>query len=217
MSTKAVIFDLDDTLYPEKSYCISGYRAVAEAKGLDFELLRELFEESPGMVFNRYFERLGINYTKDDITGLINIYRNHEPEISFYDEVPEVISGLKERNIKIGILSDGYAVSQRQKVRALECEKYFDAIVLTDEIGRDAWKPSAKGFELLMSEFSVKSDEMLYVGDNPSKDFYVKVTAGVKTARIKREDGVYFKHPYLENVREDYYIESLTDIIELIK
>ena len=127
------------------------------------------------------------------------------------------VEALKKKGMKLGILSDGYAVAQRNKVRALECEKYFDRIVLTDEIGRDAWKPSAKGFELLMEEFGISADEMIYLGDNPSKDFYVKVTAGVKTARIKREDGVYFKHPYLENVREDYYIESLTDIIELIK
>ena len=86
---KAVIFDLDDTLYPEKSYCLSGYRAVADHIGGDYELLKELFIESPKMVFNRYFERLGINYEKEDILKLIGIYRGHKPEIEFFPEEPK--------------------------------------------------------------------------------------------------------------------------------
>ncbi len=214
---KAVIFDLDDTLYPEKSYCLSGYRAVAEYLDGDYGLLKELFVESPKMVFNRYFDRLGQSYEKEDILKLIDIYREHKPQIEFYPDVMPTVEALKKKGMKLGILSDGYAVAQRNKVRALECEKYFDRIVLTDEIGRDAWKPSAKGFELLMEEFGISADEMIYLGDNPSKDFYVKKTAGVKTARIRREDGVYNDTPYFEDLHEDYSLEKLTDVIEIIQ
>ncbi len=212
---KAVIFDLDDTLYPEKSYCLSGYRAVADHIGGDYELLKELFIESPKMVFNRYFERLGINYEKEDILKLIGIYRGHKPEIEFFPDAVATIKALKEKGMRLGIVSDGFAEAQRQKVKALGCDKYFEKIILTDEIGRDAWKPSAKGFELLEKEFGVRADEMIYVGDNPSKDFYLKITAGVKTARITREDGVYRDTPYFEDVHEDYSLESLTDLVEI--
>ncbi|MCR4743615.1 MAG: HAD-IA family hydrolase [Lachnospiraceae bacterium] len=225
MNLKAVIFDLDDTLYPEKSYCLSGYRAVSKylsEKGIssedeNFRLLKDLFEEDAKMVFNRFFDSKNLRYDKDDIKELIRVYREHEPEIEFFPDVLPTIEKLKKLGMRLGILSDGYAAAQRQKVKALNCEAYFEKIVLTDEIGKDAWKPSPRGFEIFMSEFSLSGNEMLYIGDNPTKDFFVKKTAGLTTARIIRKNGVYVDAEYLENLHEDYTLESLSDIVEKIK
>lgn len=225
MSMKAVIFDLDDTLYPEISYCLSGYRAAAAFLAErnvgnaedNFLLLKRLFEEDPKMVFNRFFESMAVSYEKRDIIELIDIYRGHRPEIEFYPDVMETVRNLRDAGMKLGILSDGFLKAQRQKIAALECEKYFDEIVLTDELGREAWKPSAAGINILKEKFAVNSDEILYVGDNPSKDFYLKITAGCKTARIRRENGVYNDTPYLEGVKEDHKLESLMDVLKIIK
>ena len=222
---KAVIFDLDDTLYPEKSYCLSGYRVVAgylEKKGIgseedNFALLSCLFKEDAKMLFNRFFDKIGVKYSPDDIKELIRVYREHEPRIEFFPDVMPALEALKAEKYLLGILSDGFALAQRNKVRALNCGEYFDKIILTDELGRDAWKPSAKGFELLEAEYKIPAEEILYVGDNPSKDFYLKISAGIKTARIIRSDGVYRDTPYYENVHEDYTLDSLTDIMEKIK
>ncbi|MBQ9549355.1 MAG: HAD-IA family hydrolase [Lachnospiraceae bacterium] len=224
MSTKAVIFDLDDTLVSEISYCISGYREASgyiaekllperDAGDIFDELLR-LFNQDHKNVFNRFL----INNIRSDeqVMELVETYRKHFPNISYFDDVRPCLNCLKERGIKTGILSDGYAVTQRQKIRALNAEKDFDIIVLTDEIGREAWKPDPAGFRLIEEKLGVKASETVYVGDNPEKDFYLSVTAGIKTVRIIRENGVYNDREYLNGVKEDLRIGSLQELTSVI-
>ena len=224
MSTKAVIFDLDDTLVSEISYCLSGYRKTARyiAEGLlpdrdpgdIFDELLRLFDEDHKNVFNRFL----INNIRSDDRAmeLVDTYRKHFPNISYYGDVLPCLTELGKNGIKTGILSDGYAVTQRQKIRALNAEKDFDIIVLTDELGRDAWKPSPAGFALIEERLGIKEAEIVYVGDNPEKDFYLSVTAGIKTVRITRENGVYKDRDYLNGVKEDLKIDSLTELTDLI-
>ncbi|MCR5526528.1 MAG: HAD-IA family hydrolase [Lachnospiraceae bacterium] len=226
MNTKAVIFDLDDTLYPEVSYCLSGYRKTAEyiagkyggdPEGI-YEELERLFREDAGMVFNRYLEAHGISYEKADVMEMIKVYREHRPEIFYHKDAMPAVKALKELGVKTGILSDGFATAQRHKCEALKAYEIFDIVVLTDEIGKDreAWKPSPIGFEKICAEFGAKPQEVIYVGDNPKKDFYVSRTAGVRTARITRADGVYRNEPYFEGVRETYELKNLEDIVRYL-
>ena len=105
---KAVLFDLDDTLISELDYVKSGYKAVAVylepivhlSVDTIFTLLWELFQVDSKMVFNRFFDSLNIKYKKEQILELISIYRNHEPNIQFYDDVLPFLNYLKESNIK---------------------------------------------------------------------------------------------------------------------
>lgn len=218
---KAVIFDLDDTLYPEISYCLSGYRVIAKhlcTRAVDteenlYKKMVSLFNEDSKMVFNRLLDSYGIGYEKSDIMELIGIYRDHFPDIVFDEGVTELLDELKKRGIKTGLLTDGYKVAQRQKLKALGADRFFDGIIVTDEIGREAWKPSKLGFEILAERFGCKMHDMIYVGDNPNKDFYLSVTAGVKTARVTRENGVYRDAEYFEGIRENYRLETLSDIL----
>ncbi len=224
MSTRAVIFDLDDTLVSEISYCLSGYRKTAEYiaerlmpkkdPGEIYDGLVTLFNADHKNVFNRFL----INNIRSDekVMELVEVYRKHFPSISYYTDVLPCLAMLRERGIKTGILSDGYAVTQRQKIRALNAEKDFDIIILTDELGRDAWKPSPAGFALIGERLGTEAKEMIYVGDNPEKDFYLSVTAGIKTVRIIRENGVYRDRDYLEGVREDFRIASLAELADVI-
>ena len=65
---QAIVFDLDDTLYPERAYVLSGFRAVAAwaagELGLPvtqgFAELRRLFDDGVrGDTFNRWLESHG--------------------------------------------------------------------------------------------------------------------------------------------------------------
>ena len=222
MSTKAVIFDLDDTLASETDYARSGYRAVSsyliktgfpvKDEDLMYREFISLFNEDHKRVFNRFLINHGLPDSRDRVMELVEVYRNHLPDIAYYEDVKPLLLKLGEMGIKKGILSDGYAVTQRQKIKALKAEEDFDIIVLTDELGREAWKPSPKGFELIEERLSLKPAEILYVGDNPEKDFYLSVTAGIRTARIIREEGVYSSREYYEGVKEDMRITSLEEI-----
>lgn len=213
---KAVVFDLDDTLAPEKSFVKSGYGAVEKALGADNKgaasELWQLFLQDSVNVFNRYFESHHIEYTVEDIRALVKIYREHEIDTDiyeFYDDVLPCFDMLRKKNIMLGVLSDGFLVSQQHKVKALALEEKVDEIMLTDALGKEYWKPSSKGFLMLCEHFKIDPEEMLYIGDNPKKDFCVKKEIPIKTARIMRKDSVYEAAEYMDGIKEDYALSSL--------
>lgn len=217
---KAVIFDLDDTLISEKDYIKSGYHLIAaiieKRFGVDknqvFDDLMNLFRENPQNVFNRLYEMYHIEYSKEMIRNLIKEYRGHYPNIQFYSDVLPCLNGLKGSGIKTGIITDGYAIAQRQKLKAVEANKHFDEIIVTDELGRDFWKPHPKAFELIKEKLEVNFDEMIYVGDNPEKDFHIRTIYPIKTLRIMRQDLVHSSNLYYQSIEEDFRIKSLEEI-----
>lgn len=221
---KAIVFDLDDTLILEKNYIISGYKHISKRLSNHFEIsendifniLIESFEEDSSRVFNLLYEKLTIRYTIEDIKELIHMYRNHEPDIEFIDGVIPTLEKLKLRGYKLGLITDGYKITQNAKIKVLEACDYFDYIIVTDELGREFWKPHPRAFELMKEELNVGYDEMVYVGDNPTKDFYIKATYPIITFRIKRKESVYQSHEYFNNVFEDESIEFLDEIIHVL-
>ncbi len=221
---KAVVFDLDDTLISEKEYIKSGYCHIAMIIESRFDVdknqiysdLMQLFNKSSRNVFNRLFDRYSISYSKAMILDLVNEYRSHYPEIVFFDDVIPCLNELKRLGIKTGIITDGYAIAQRQKLKAIQAEKFFDEIIMTDELGRDYWKPHPKAFEVIKEKFDVNFDEMIYVGDNPEKDFYIGSICPINTVRISRGDTVYCKMEYFKNAKEHYSIDNLYELIRIL-
>lgn len=181
------------------------------------EKLWELFLEDTKNVFNRLLDEYQVEYDKAFLMELIRVYREHDiyrDVYSPYGDAVSAVRALKEKGFKTGIISDGFLVSQQNKVRALGFdEKLFDRIILTAEYGTDYQKPAVKTFEMMAGSLGIKPTEMLYVGDNPKKDFYVNKTLGVYTARIYRENQVYENAEYMDGIREDMSIHSLMDLI----
>lgn len=217
---KAVIFDLDDTLISEYDYIMSGFNYVAEmlakkyhsSASYIYEILIRLFKDNSKNVFNRLLDKLNIAYSNKDILSLVKEYRGHIPNISFYDDVMPLIDYLKVKNIKIGIITDGYIESQKRKLEKVNAYNLFDYIIITDELGKEFWKPHPKPFEMMKGFFGVEFDEMMYIGDNPEKDFYIGSIYPVTTVRIMREKSVYAKSRYKENIKETFMVVSLKEL-----
>ncbi len=221
---RAIIFDLDDTLISERNYIESGYRHIAkllsnrydkDATEL-YELLIDLFYHDPKNVFNRVLDTLGVLYTKTEIIELVEEYRDHLPSIDFFNDVLPCLDLLKQKNIKTGVITDGYANAQRNKLVAVKANNHFDEIIVTDELGREFWKPHSKAFEIMKEKLNVEFHEMIYVGDNPEKDFYISSKYPVGTVRVYR-DGIYTEKSYLKGVKEKYSIKSLNELIKIIE
>jgi putative hydrolase of the HAD superfamily len=128
-----------------------------------------------------------------------------------------ILNYLKEKHIRTGIITDGYASCQRLKLESLNADKYFDFIGVTDELGEDFKKPNLKIFEKAGNFFKIALNEMIYVGDNPEKDFYISKDSDIKTIRIIREDGIYSQSKYKENIREFASIFSLRELEKIIE
>lgn len=222
---KAVVFDLDDTLISEHQYIESGYQKVAEflndKYGWSIETtkkrLLELLKKDSKNVFNRLFEEKQVNFDIPEILELVSVYRNHLPNIEFFSDVIPTLQVLKENSIKLGIITDGYRETQNSKLKVLQAEKYFDSIIVTEELGREYWKPDPRAFEMMSDALGVQFDEMVYVGDNPKKDFYIRKIYPIHTVRIIREDSVYGDEDYKEDIREEEQIFKLDDVIEYIE
>lgn len=189
---KAVIFDLDDTLYPEIEFVRSGFKIVSRYislknaidDNLTFKKIMLILEEhGRGKVFDILLNDLGI-YSEDYVNLLLYLYRSHCPTINLYPEADTFLKELKHHNIQLGIISDGMASVQKNKISALGIDSYFDIIILTDELGKHYWKPSLTPFKIALSLLEVQPNEAIYIGDNVSKDFIAPNKLGMESIQL---------------------------------
>lgn len=219
---KAYVFDLDDTLYPEYDYVRSGFRKVAEEAekkyGMSdvYEKLIGLFSEDKQRVYNRLFERENIAYTQNDIDGLIAVYRRHTPEnLRFFDGVEDTLKTLRSRGYKLGIITDGRVEAQQAKIKALGVEKLVDSIIVTDSLGGEQFrKPNPLAFEKTAAALGVACEEMVYVGDNPAKDFAITRYLPVTTVRVWQGCDIYKDKEYLFGIKPTYEIGQIKELTE---
>ena len=196
---RAVVLDLDDTLYPERDYVRSGFCAVAEALPLVHnaeDKLFSLFERGENAI-DALLESEGI-YSDELKDKCLSAYRNHSPMISLYECVPELICYLKSKGYLIGIITDGRPEGQRAKIEALDIGNLVDEIIITDELGGAEYrKPCKIAFELMRERLSALAGEeitfaeMCYVGDNTSKDFIAPDSLGMRSIWFDNPEGLY--------------------------
>jgi putative hydrolase of the HAD superfamily len=218
---RSIIFDLDDTLYAERDFVLSGYSAVAgwahETLGLDPQYVRERLEQMldegvRGSLFDDLLVETGIE-SERWVPEMVRVYREHRPTLKGYPGVVELLGRLKER-YSLGLLSDGYAGVQRRKLEALGIEPLLDAVMFTDELGREYWKPSPEGYRRLLEELGVeRPEEAVYVGENCTKDFVGARGLGLRTIRVKNPPGFY---THIEPESADHAAEvDIEDLGEL--
>ena len=219
---KAVIFDLDDTLYPEKEYVFSGFKEAAAAfekkyRVRDvFKTLAQLFLQSRENVFDRLFDFYQIPCIAEDVKKLVSDYQSHIPQIKPFNDAMPCIHALQKK-FRLGIITDGREIQQNRKIDALKIRALFDRIIITDCLGGIAFrKPNPKAFELMQESFDCGMSEIVYIGDNPQKDFYIKKTYPIKTIQVLRADAVYCNFPYKENVLPEYILHDLSELSRLI-
>ena len=159
---QAVIFGLDNILYPLDDYVQSGFHQISR---LFLGHGQEVYEQ----LWNAYRERgvtkagmgkadidtVNGEYTDidDAVVGAIHamlrqngldsdelaekclrIYEQHRPNIQPYDGVVDLLKELREKGLRLGLLVDGQPEMQREKIRALGIVPLFDEIILADDI-----------------------------------------------------------------------------------
>ena len=184
----AAVFDLDDTLYPEKDYVRSGFEAAASLFPDRPDAAARLWEafESGRPAFDEVF---GAARSAEALC----VYRAHTPNIRLYPGVREMLSRLHGRK-KLGLITDGRPEGQRAKIAALGIEVLFDEIIITDELGGPEYrKPSPEAFEIMSRRLSVPFARMAYIGDNISKDFTAPEKLGMRCIWFQNPGGLYYE------------------------
>lgn len=186
-----VIFDLDDTLYSEKQYVRSGYKAVAKLLGNEnlTDRLWGYFEAGKPAI-DELLNELGCMERKEEC---LEVYREQIPEITLYNGVSELIQELKNKGIKVGIITDGRVSGQKKKIQALELDDLVSDIIITDELGGIQFrKPCDIAFRIMQRRWGIPFEQIVYVGDNAEKDFQAPKKLGMRSVYFKNDDGLYF-------------------------
>jgi putative hydrolase of the HAD superfamily len=197
MKPVALVFDLDDTLYPEREFVLGGMTAAGRwlqrERGIRgfAAVARSLFRDGVrGTIFDETLRRLCLDDASVLVPQLVAVYRAHRPKLTMHPDARWAI-GRFRRRFKLGLITDGYARTQRNKVASLGLEADFDALVFTDDLGREHWKPSPRPFRQMMHALGCAGPDCIYVGDNPAKDFLAPNRLGWLTVQIIRPDGEY--------------------------
>jgi putative hydrolase of the HAD superfamily len=219
---RVIVFDLDDTLYPERHYVRSGFMAVSlymnKVWGIPdfFQLTWERYIRGERKkIFDRAIRECGISDSAELIGSLVHIYRSHMPDIILYQDAVWALEKYSEK-VLLALISDGYLEAQRKKAKALGISKYFQVMYFTDEWGKSFWKPNPFVFRKLEKELNVTGNECVYISDNPTKDFIAPNELGWQSIQVVRSDGEYAKARIPKNGRPLMQINSLTYLEEVL-
>lgn len=218
MSIRAVIFDLDDTLYLQRQYIKSGYRHVSEMLTDDSSKRAELYrfmwdrfqESGEGLQFDDILEtypEICNGHTTDDIT---KAYLDHLPNINLMPRMGSLLHKLADSSVHLGVISDGSPEAGRRKLEALGLADQIDIVVFTEEWGKKYRKPHERAFRHVTSELALKPEELAYVADDPNKDFRAPNALGWKTVRLRLPYQIVFSAEYEE--QEDRPSLVISDI-----
>ena len=194
---KAVIFDLDDTLYDYSSLNDAAIRKAGEwlcsQTGIPYDEFIMAFNEGRNKVkanmgdcasqhnriiyFQKMSELLGINPIKYSLE-LYDKYWGHMLENMHLEiGVEKLLQRFRESGIKIAICTDLTTHIQHRKLRKLEIADFVDVFVSSEEAGAE--KPDIKIFNMAVDKLGMLPSEMVYVGDSYEKDIIGAENAGI--------------------------------------
>ena len=216
---QAILFDLDDTLYPEIDFVYSGFQAVAAWIEKNYSIKKcEVYNEfqnifaegKQGKVFNTWANERNIN--SNVINKLIRIYRNHTPYITPYPGISDLLEKINSK-YTIGLISDGYYKVQLRKFQALNLDEYFDVVTFSDKFGRKYWKPHPRPYLETLDKMELQPYNAIYIADNPEKDFYSPRKLGMDTIRLKMKNGIYAHlEPEGTAYEPNYTVKSIKEL-----
>lgn len=219
---QAVAFDLDDTLYPEAQFVSSGYRAVSDEVqrqwGVEIydDLISRFMDGQRGDLFTPVLRRYLGEVQEVYVQQLVRVYQQHEPRINPFPETLEVLSKLM-LSYRLGLISDGSLGVQERKLKALQLRHFFNAVVFSDEWGKDFWKPHARPYKACAYRLGVDTTALVYVGDNPVKDFITARQLGIGTVRVQRNGTLHEKVALAPEFEADHRIGHLGELPILLE
>ncbi len=215
-----VAFDLDDTLFKERDYVRSGWRAVAETyastAGMTSDELYALMSTAPD-AFDALYALPGIRRANLQIADFLSVYRHHRPSLSLPLDTEIALRRLSEKGAYLAIITDGRVITQRNKIEALGLDKIIPAsnILISEDVGADKLTPEP--FRVLMSR--QRADRYYMVGDNPIKDFYHPNLLGWTSIMLRDRNGVNVPSQSLDDKEPDFwpqiFIDNLTQLPDI--
>jgi HAD superfamily hydrolase (TIGR02253 family) len=220
---KAVIFDLDNTLVDfmkmKRLSCEAAISAMIDA-GLEMEkekamqLLFKLYDKE-GMEDPKIFQKfLAKHQKKIDLkilaSGIVAYRKVRAGFLEPYPHVLRTLMKLKEKGIKLAIVTDAPSMKAWIRLASMKVADYFDIVVAFEDTMQ--LKPHSLPFQSALRRLNLRPEECLMVGDRPDRDVKGARQLGMVTCfakygneRVKTYSGA------------DYEIKDIDELLKIVQ
>ena len=231
MTLRAVLFDIDDTLFATSEFAARARRRAVEAMtssglGIDTdtayaelqEVVRE-FSSNYSRHFHQLITRLGDCiqpgvHPAIVIASGVRAYHATKEHMHPYQDAIRVLDALRRTDLLRGVLSNGLTIKQAEKLVRLGLANAFSpgAVFISEDMG--IAKPNAKIFRIVCDRLGVEPAETIYVGDNAPMDMDPAHEAGLLTC-LRAGNG---KHATARGKHiPDFVVKDLTELIAIVQ
>jgi putative hydrolase of the HAD superfamily len=197
---RAVLFDLDDTLFDHRvcartalttlydAYDAFRDRPFEEVERLHASFLEELhvrvtsgelpLDQARRERFRRLFTAVGVTPSDEVVAEAAETYRGGYTKIRrAVAGAAALLAAVKERS-QVGIVSNNLLEEQRGKLRQCGLDQFVDQLVVSEEAGMS--KPDPRIFQIALDRLGRRADEVVMVGDSWAADVSGARAAGIK-------------------------------------
>ena len=136
---------------------------------------------------------------------LLDLYKILSP----FKEVPEVLKSLKEKDLKLAILSNGTPALLNELVKSNNLKNIFDDIFSIEEVG--VYKPDSKVYDIPIKKYQIQKNEVVFLSSN-TWDVSGGGNYGYNSIWVDRNQNFFDNLDY--NPR--YKIKNLSELLQLI-
>ena len=223
---QAVLFDLDGTLLDFATCEMTALKKACLIEGLNvsnnsewrqvWQLYKSTKDRFLGKlplveIIERSIEHTLIQLKYESISSL-NISNRYwdifRQTACLNDGVAETIQFLHNK-YKLGIVTNGYADSQRNRILTTGLSACFQSIIISEEVGYA--KPAKQIFEIALKDLKVESQNALYVGDSIKHDYMGAVNANLDFCYYQKQN-----QPAAVEPKPKYAIAFMSRLIEIL-
>jgi putative hydrolase of the HAD superfamily len=176
--TSFIVLDLDDTIYKEVEFVKSGFRAIIQNYANDqddqdllFNVMMNAWQAGQNAILT-LFNHLNLQHILIDEP--LKIYHTHSPNITLSESSKSFFEYAKAQGLKLGLITDGRSITQRNKLESLGIGSFFNEIIVSEEFGSE--KPAMANYKIFENKYP--EETFCYIGDNTTKDFIVPAILG---------------------------------------
>ena len=227
---KAVIFDIDDTLFDRRSAQKLVFESFKDKyaelfESVDSHILQTAFFEADRLSTEYFFvsgKSISLRQERYRLfLSMLELDNSYAAEmsnyyISLYGKINTPVDGAVEilkslhANYKLGVISNGITKTQYNKLEQLGIKEFFDSIMISEEAGMQ--KPDLPIFWESAKALSCRPEECLYIGNSYNGDIVGSAEAGMKSCWYNPSKA----RPVEMVVTPDYEIASLSELNDIL-
>lgn len=206
MFPSAILFDLDDTLFDHRHASTEALRVLhaAYASSVDFvnftarhgALLEEYYghflvgrytlDQARAARMRALFDEFDPRLPDEACLTAAHLYREHHQANRRLVPGARALLDAAAARARLGIVTNNSTAEQIEKLAKLDIARYFDTIVISEDVG--VAKPDPRIFEIALERIGFPASECVHVGDSWTSDVRGAQAAGIACVWLDRED-----------------------------